>query len=331
MLYKRVILHQPTRSIGDELAQFLGESFSAPTVLRSVKRMATLLGDLYDLLMEEVQKAACVHVDETGCPLNGEQWWTWVFVTKTVVVYRIAKSRGHTVVKEVLRDFQGTLVSDFYTAYDPLPYAKQKCLVHLLRRLEAALKRKEEAQGQDKGSHLEDYKELRVFISEVAELFQGAIKEAKERARRETEQTETKKEVKSCRNKEHKVEAKTPCGSEKHVVEEKEKWIEKRRKAERRLDQLLEREYSSSEVKKLVKLLKKHKESLFTFLEIPEVGWENNAAERALRPVVVQRKRSGGFRSDESAQAHAVLYSIAGTCRMRGESFIEVLTGVGWG
>ena len=32
-------------------------------------------------------------------------------------------------------DYDGVIVSDFYTAYNPLPYTQQKCLVHLLREL----------------------------------------------------------------------------------------------------------------------------------------------------------------------------------------------------
>ena len=32
-------------------------------------------------------------------------------------------------------EYSGTIISDFYTAYNPLPYKQQKCLVHLLREL----------------------------------------------------------------------------------------------------------------------------------------------------------------------------------------------------
>ena len=325
MLYKRVILHQTFRSIVEEIAQFLSESFSAPTVLYYTKRIANLLGAVYDQLVKEVRRAECVHVDETGCPMNGENWWTWVFVTKTLALYRIAKSRGHKVVEDILKDFKGTLVSDFYPAYNPLPYAKQKCIVHLFRRLEKALKAKGDGDKKQTGGNAKAKakdKELEAFISEVVGLFQGAIEEAKERQRGEAEQ---KKETPTNPRKEERASV---IGGKKEG-HEKGKWKLKRIEAERKLEELIGQDYRSKEVKTLVKLLKKHKESLFRFLEDPQVGWENNAAERALRPLVVQRKISGGFRADESAQAHAVLYSIAETMRMRGENFIEVLTGVG--
>jgi hypothetical protein len=38
-----------------------------------------------------------------------------------------------------LGEFKGVLVSDFYTAYDLLPCAQQKCLLHLMRDLNDAV------------------------------------------------------------------------------------------------------------------------------------------------------------------------------------------------
>src|SRR5262249_33960274 len=42
---------------------------------------------------------------------------------------------------DLLKDFQGVLVSDFYAAYDSLPCAQQKCLVHLIRDLNTDLRK----------------------------------------------------------------------------------------------------------------------------------------------------------------------------------------------
>ena len=40
---------------------------------------------------------------------------------------------GSSFLQQLLGDFAGVLVSDFYTAYDSLKCAQQKCLVHLVR------------------------------------------------------------------------------------------------------------------------------------------------------------------------------------------------------
>lgn len=56
---------------------------------------------------------------------------------------------------------------------------------------------------------------------------------------------------------------------------------------------------------------------LFTFVEHPQVPSENNAAERAIRPLVTARKVSGGTRSAKGSDTKMVLASLYGTWRMR--------------
>ena len=75
--------------------------------------------------------------------------------------------------------------------------------------------------------------------------------------------------------------------------------------------------------KKIANLVGQYKESLFTFLDHEGVHWENNPAERGLRPMVVNRKTSFGSRSDEGAERRAILQSTAETARLQGTSFIS--------
>ncbi len=55
--------------------------------------------------------------------------------------------------------------------------------------------------------------------------------------------------------------------------------------------------------------LRRHWDEWFTFLTYPAVKPDNNDAERALRPVVIHRKVSGGARSDWGAQLVAQMFS----------------------
>ena len=57
---------------------------------------------------------------------------------------------------------------------------------------------------------------------------------------------------------------------------------------------------------------------LFTFVADPAVPPTNNAAERALRPLVVARKISGGTRSAQGSATRMVLHSLAATWNLRG-------------
>lgn len=72
------------------------------------------------------------------------------------------------------------------------------------------------------------------------------------------------------------------------------------------------------------KRFERYKESLFSFLKNDGVPWHNNAAERALRHLAVQRKISGAF-SEKGAVDYLRLLSIAQTCRFQRKSFLGFL------
>jgi transposase-like protein len=98
---------------------------------------------------------------------------------------------------------------------------------------------------------------------------------------------------------------------------------------EARVEALVE-SYSSSKERncaRLLKRLRREKGMLFTFLEEQGVDWNNNAAERALRPSVVIRKITYGNQSEEGAHAHAVLMSVRETCALRKENFFDYALG----
>jgi hypothetical protein len=54
-------------------------------------------------------------------------------------VFMFSESRESTTPQNVLREFGGALVSDFYTGYDSLTCVHQKCLLHLMRDINADL------------------------------------------------------------------------------------------------------------------------------------------------------------------------------------------------
>jgi Transposase IS66 family len=56
-----------------------------------------------------------------------------VFANLTTVAYVYAESRESGILEDLLDGFSGVLVSDFYAAYDSVPCAQQKCLIHLMR------------------------------------------------------------------------------------------------------------------------------------------------------------------------------------------------------
>jgi hypothetical protein len=89
--------------------------------------------------MAEIVKSNVVHADETRITLKGEVGYVWVFATFREVVYFYSETREGNLLQELLRDFKGVLVSDFYAAYDSISCAQQKCLIHLMRDLNDAV------------------------------------------------------------------------------------------------------------------------------------------------------------------------------------------------
>ena len=64
--------------------------------------------------------------------------------------------------------------------------------------------------------------------------------------------------------------------------------------------------------------IERYQAELFTFVADPAVPPTNNAAERALRPLVIARKISGGTRSDRGTATRMVLQSLVATWDLRG-------------
>jgi transposase len=89
-------------------------------------------------------------------------------------------------------------------------------------------------------------------------------------------------------------------------------------------DRLLERHYRQADTVRFVKLLRKQRAYLFTFLYVEAVAPTNNLAERELRPAVIIRKTNGCNRSRPGATAHAVLASVIRTARKHGHDFVNL-------
>ena len=104
-----------------------------------------------------------------------------------------------------------------------------------------------------------------------------------------------------------------------------EDMVKKRRiqRLHKRLKDIYESDWSEENCQRLSKRLNKHKDELFTFLEHEGVQWHNNDAERAIRPMVVNRKNSYGSRSIDGANNRAVLMSVSESAKKRQVNFTD--------
>lgn len=75
----------------------------------------------------------------------------------------------------------------------------------------------------------------------------------------------------------------------------------------------------------LLKQIKAWRGKFFVFLTNRDVPATNNISEREIRPSVVFRKVTNGFRSDWGAQIHAGYRSVTGTARLQGKSALQAV------
>jgi hypothetical protein len=91
-------------------------------------------------ILERIVRGELAHADETHANLKQGKGYVWALANMEDVVYLYRPNRETTFLKDLLRDFKGVLVSDFYSGYDSLPCPQQKCLIHLIRDFNSDLK-----------------------------------------------------------------------------------------------------------------------------------------------------------------------------------------------
>jgi hypothetical protein len=336
VISRRIRTGLPYEVIIDELSTHFGSNFSitAPAIIDWFKDFSDVIEGLYEQLEELVKTSNMLHVDETGVPMNGENWWLWVVCCANFVLYIQSTSRGHESVKHILDGFEGTLISDFFSAYNKFKdVEQQKCLGHLLsdiielivklekqnERIEKKIEKHEEAMQQEEESKAAP--KTRGRPKKLESLTAPQIKTLKVR------RTQNHKSL----NQAIRLRAFFRA-TFKHTVlgwkTEKSKRLTKE-EAEKKLRELViqlrEEGVVEGDLEKLLNRCNKFEKKLFTYLKYEGMPPDNNKAERDLRPFVVQRKRSGGFKSPEVMRHYVIYLSLYMTCKLNGKDFDKLL------
>jgi transposase len=94
-------------------------------------------------IVEAIQSSAVIHSDETGSRVDGQNWYQWVFSSAKAVLHLARFDRSVDVIQEVMQDHEADVwVSDVYSAQLKAPArARQLCVAHQLRNLQAVVER----------------------------------------------------------------------------------------------------------------------------------------------------------------------------------------------
>jgi len=130
--------HVAHRTSFANIAETIRECFNLPIYTQDVHAFKQLLADYYQetykRLLEKIVSGALSHADETEVHVKRiGKGYVWIFTNLEEVVYQYRRSREGDILHDLLKDFRGVLVSDFYAAYDSLDCPQQKCLIHLIR------------------------------------------------------------------------------------------------------------------------------------------------------------------------------------------------------
>lgn len=243
-------------------------------------RLQAILYAWYEQIQQQALHAAVLLADESGWRVDGKTPWLWCFTTRNLTYYMIHRSRGSpALMKFFVEEFSGTLVSDFWGAYNAVVCAlRQTCLVHLLRELDHT------EQYKSPGPHWPEFaKKLRRWVGDALPLW---------RARAGLSE---------------------------------ETYASRRMRLATRLEEWLAMPWEDRHAQRLIKRLRRHQSDVFTFLDQPDVPFDNNAAERAVRPAVIIRKNSYGNRSERGADCQSVLMSVFRTLKQRGHDPIRTI------
>jgi transposase len=265
----------PVRTIQWQLATLHGLHLSAGELVEVLHTVRHQAAPLVEALKAEVQASPVVCGDETGWRENGQNGYLWSFDTPTVRYFERHQSRGGEVVEEILGEaYEGTLVSDFYGAYNRHAGRHQRCWAHLLR---------------DAHELREDHPD-----NPAVQAWVDGVKAVYHRARdwvgEHPQAGEAEREAAQ-----HRFEADLSQWSAPYLKQPVPQRV-------------------------LCERIERFLPELFVFVADPRVPATNNAAERALRPVVISRKISGGTRSDEGSKTKTALASLFGTWLVRGEN-----------
>jgi predicted RecB family nuclease len=135
VIYQRLFLRLPYKIIVQVLEDQFNERISEGTIVSFNKYFADYYSDTANILMQRILTNPFVHIDETKINIQGTDQYVWVFTDGNYVVLKLTKTREATLVHDILSNYYGVLISDFYPGYDSVKCKQQKCWGHLIRDL----------------------------------------------------------------------------------------------------------------------------------------------------------------------------------------------------
>jgi len=341
---ERIRFSKAYEDIINDMQKLFGGIFSlTPTaIIDWFYKFEEQVYNIYMQLEELVKQEEFLRIDETGLALLGKNWWLWVICSANLVLYRASSGRGHPSIKGLIESFKGTIIADFFRAYEKFnENPHQKCLAHLLSdiiELIVGLQKENECLAKKVQKHQEQIERIK------EEKIKGDTGEKKKRGRKPKEAGLTKTqlaklEIRHTENEKtleqatklgtfFKAPFKDTCYNWKKLKSEQIP----REDAEEALTKLLEsiqkQGINEPDLEKIVNRCEKFSSQRFTYLDHAGMPPDNNLAERNLRKFARQRKTSGDFKSADLIKIYASYLSLYMTCQSNDRDFERLLENI---
>lgn len=145
---------------------------SIGTIDRCIREAGIACLPVVEELVEQLQIADILHLDETHWYEQGQLRWLWVALSTKTAVFHIGSRRKEELSYLVKEAFIGWLVTDGYHSYRSHPQ-RQRCLAHLIRKAVAITGTINQKAAQIGQWILNDLREL---IATIANLGEDAVK-----------------------------------------------------------------------------------------------------------------------------------------------------------
>ncbi|HEY3333296.1 MAG TPA: IS66 family transposase [Capsulimonadaceae bacterium] len=268
----------PIRTIKSTLQSLYGLRISEGAIIDILQDVAEAGAPVVAPLKDEARNSPLLHADESSWRENGQNGYLWLLATLDIRIFEYDRHRSYEVAKRIVGEYFGTLITDFYYAYNQLACRHQRCWVHFLRHLH------ELRDGAE--SDVDAWIDAVIAVWRKAADFQMFCW------------------------------SKPKFGANVYDRRRKRKAFE--RELYTLAEPYLECDPKVVRQTTLSKRIAMFLTELFTFVEYPEVPHHNNPAEQAIRPAVIARKISGGTRSPLGTQTKTTLMSLFATWNLRG-------------
>jgi transposase-like protein len=124
------------------LSNLFNIKLSEGTVDKILKRSAKASQNEIEKIKARLTVSGLVGIDETGCKVNGNRHWNWVFQNSEDTLIVINRSRATKVIDDTFEDgfVNACVVHDNYSSYSSLiAQSEQLCLAHKLRDINYAI------------------------------------------------------------------------------------------------------------------------------------------------------------------------------------------------